>query len=71
MIQIDHFYRCNTAFGTRTVKAVQELESSDFYGIFSISEFQEPGDNQGMVIPNNSPEATPAEAQEWENWFNQ
>ena len=70
MIVVGNFYRCNTSFGVRTVKAIQELESSDFYGIFSISNYEEKGDNQGMVIPNSSKNATEEEIEDWNNWYN-
>jgi len=70
MIQIDSYYRVDTRYGLRTVKCLQFDSDGNPYGIFSPSDFESDGDNEGMVIPEGSPEATQEEATAWDNWYN-
>jgi hypothetical protein len=44
--------------------------SGNPYGIYSPSDFQYGGDGTGMIIPQDSPEATELQAQAWEAWYN-
>jgi hypothetical protein len=64
MIKVGCYYRNKTNFGVRTLKAVQDSELSDVYGIFSASNCKNPKNSQCMIIPNNSPKATSHEIKE-------
>jgi hypothetical protein len=70
MIQIGHYYRSETPQGIRTIKCMQMDASGNPYGIYSPSDFQYGGDGTGMIIPQDSPEATELQAQAWEAWYN-
>lgn len=70
MIEVGKYYTCTTPFGVRVIKGIQELEDTNVYGIYSISNYESPGDNQGMIIPNNSEEATLEQKTAWDNWYN-
>jgi len=69
MIKVGKYYRIQTEFGERTIKAL-ELIIEGMYGIYSPSDYAIPADNQGALIPEGSPEATEEEALEWDNWYN-
>ena len=69
MIQLGHFYRIDTPQGERTIKAL-ELIVEGMYGVYSPSDCEISGDNQGSLIPEGSLEASEEEAQVWENWYN-
>ena len=69
MIEIGKYYRINTQFGERTIKAL-ELIVEGVYGIYSPSDYLFSGDNQGSLIPEGSEEATEEQAEDWDNWYN-
>lgn len=70
MIQIGFYYRTETPQGIRTIKCMQLDGNGNPYGIYSPSNFVHEGDNQGMIIPLDSHEATAEQAQAWDAWFN-
>ena len=69
MIELGKYYIINTPYGERTIKAL-ELIVEGVYGIYSPSDYLVPDDNQGSLIPEGSEEATPEQAEEWDNWYN-
>jgi hypothetical protein len=69
MIEIGKYYRIDTPYGERTIKAL-ELIVEGMYGIYSPSDYLVQGDNQGALIPEGSEEATPEQAEDWDNWYN-
>ena len=69
MIEIGKYYQIQTQEGDRTAKAL-ELIVEGVYGIYSPSDYVTPGDNQGSLIPEGSPDATPEEIEDWDNWYN-
>ena len=69
MIEIGKYYRIETPQGERTIKAL-ELIVEGVYGIYSPSDFEASGDNQGALIPEGSPEANQDEIDAWDNWYN-
>lgn len=69
MIEIGKYYRISTPQGERTAKAL-ELIVEGVYGIYSPSDCENPGDNQGTLIPEGSPDATTEEADIWDIWYN-
>lgn len=70
MIELGKYYRVQTLSGERTVKAQQESQPGVFHGIYSLSDYQSYGDNMDSEIPFDSPEATEAQAEAWEGWYN-
>jgi hypothetical protein len=68
MIEIGKYYRIQTEFGERTIKAL-EIITAGIYGIYSISNCTVPQDNQGSLIHEDSPKATLAESTVWDNWY--
>lgn len=71
MIQIGYYYRSDTPQGVRTIKCMQMDADGNPYGIYSPSNYVNSGDNQGMIIPDNSTLATPEQAQAWDFWYEQ
>lgn len=71
MIQIGHYYRADTPSGMRTIKCLQFDADGNPYGIYSPSNYANIGDNQGVIIPYNSIESTPEQAQEWDVWYDE
>jgi hypothetical protein len=69
MIKTEKYYRIQTEFGERTIKAL-ELIIEGMYGIYSPSDYLVQEDNQGTLIPNDALEATEAQGIAWENWYN-
>ena len=69
MIKTGKYYRIQTEFGERTIKAL-ELIIEGMYGIYSPSDYLVAGDNQGSLIPEGSKEATEEQIEEWDNWYN-
>jgi hypothetical protein len=57
MIKTGKYYRIQTEFGERTIKAL-ELIIEGMYGIYSPSDYLVADDNQGSLIPEGSKEAT-------------
>lgn len=71
MIQIGYYYRSDTPQGVRTIKCMQMDADGRPYGIYSISDCEYEGDNEGMIIPLDSSDASPEESKAWDIWFNQ
>lgn len=71
MIEVGKYYICDTPSGSRTLKCMQYDGNNKPYGLYSPSEYQNPGDAQGMEIPEDSPEASIQESQAWDAWYNQ
>jgi hypothetical protein len=69
MIKTGKYYRIQTEFGERTIKAL-ELIIEGMYGIYSPSDYLVAGDNQGSLIPEGSKEATEEQIEDWDNWYN-
>lgn len=69
MITIGQYYRISTPQGERTIKAL-ELIVESVYGIYSPSDCETPGDNQGALIPEGSPEADQSEIEAFNDWYN-
>ena len=70
MIQIEYYYQAETPQGVRTIKCMQFDDNGNPYGIYSPSNCVNEGDNQGMVIPENSLEASIEESEAWNIWYN-
>ena len=70
MIQIGKYYRSDTPQGVRTIKCIQMDADGRPYGIYSISDCEYKEDTEGMIIPNNSLEATVEENETWNTWYN-
>ena len=70
MIEINKFYQAQTPQGVRTAKCMQMDASGNPYGIYSPSNYANEGDNQGMIIPDNSPIANQEQINQWEEWYN-
>lgn len=70
MIQIGYFYRAETPQGVRTIKCMQYDADGNPYGIYSPSNYANSGDNQGMIIPDNSDLADLEQVNQWEEWYN-
>ena len=70
MIQIGFYYRAETPHGVRTIKCMQMDGNGNPYGIYSPSGCITIGDNQGMVIPDNSELANQEQINQWEDWYN-
>lgn len=70
MIELNKYYRIQTEFGERTIKALENTPGG-MYGIYSPSNYLVSGDNQGSLIPENSTEASSAQAIAWNTWYNQ
>ena len=68
MIELNKYYKIQTFFGERVIKCLELLPEP--YGVFSISSFENEGDNQGSLISEESVEATEEEAIAWDNWYN-
>lgn len=68
MIEIGKYYQIQTQQGERTAKAMQLIEEG-VYGVYSLSDYAIPEDNQGTIIPEGSPESTPEEAELWNQWY--
>ena len=71
MIEVGKYYICDTPEGSRTLKCLQLTDCGKPYGLYSLSNYQNAGDAQGMEIPTDSPEASLQESQAWDAWFNQ
>jgi hypothetical protein len=69
MIKTGKYYRIQTEFGERTIKAL-ELIIEGMYGIYSPSDYLVADDNQGSLIPEGSKEATEEQIEDWDNWYN-
>ncbi len=70
MIQIGLYYQAETPQGVRTIKCMQFDGNGNPYGIYSPSNCVNEGDNQGMVIPDNSELANQEQINQWEDWYN-
>lgn len=70
MIYIGSYYRVNTRYGWRTIKCMEFDSSGNPYGIYSPSDCQSKGDNEGMVVPDGSLLADQPEINAWDTWFN-
>lgn len=70
MIQIGFYYQTETPQGIRTIKCMQFDADGNPYGIYSPSNYAHEGDNQGMIIPDNSILADSGQVQAWEAWYN-
>jgi hypothetical protein len=69
-IEIGKYYVMTTPDGERVAKCMQYDINNQPYGIYSVSNYQNSGDAQGINIPLASPEATQEQAQAWEAWYN-
>ena len=68
-INIDGYYLVQTPQGQRIAKVLQYDSTGIPYGIYSVSEFQNPKDGQGIQIPGAIRSATNQEQQDWEVWY--
>ena len=71
-IEIGNFYQSQTPQGVRTAKCTSMGTGYIHYGIYSLSNYANPGDGQSCSIESHYiADSTSEQVQLWEDWNNE